>query len=282
MANPVSTITQGKHAAHTSGNRPESAIAYGIIHSTEVADPIHGDESVANYFASAGSGGSTQYVVDNDSTTQTLPDSAVAWGAPPLNTSGIHIEQSGKAAYTRAKWLAVYGPQIERVAWLMAHLSKKHTIPMRWLTAADLVRLGANPKHGKGGWTTHRRVSAAWHKSDHTDPGAGYPLDILMSKALVYRAEMDNPAVVPPTTTPPIVPPKQPVVKPYPGHLIKQGHKHPDEVIWIQRRLTAHGIKTAVDGVFGSGTADSVRAFRRRYHWLGATVGPQTWAKLAQ
>ncbi|NTW29451.1 MAG: N-acetylmuramoyl-L-alanine amidase [Coriobacteriia bacterium] len=179
-------ITQGPQAAHDSGIRPLSAIAYGVIHVTECADPIDGAEDVASYFAQEQSGGSTQYVIDNDSIVQTLPDDRIAWGAPPLNYSGIHIEQSGYSDFTREQWLATYLPQIDNTAWNMARLSRLYDIPLRWLTAADLVAIGTNPAKGSGGWTGHQEVSAAWHQTDHGDPGDGYPVDVLMAKAHFY------------------------------------------------------------------------------------------------
>lgn len=73
-----------------------------------------------------------------------------------------------------------------------------------------------------------------------------------------------------------------PTPRKYPGHVIAKGHKHHDEVRWIQKRLNAHGLKVAVDGDFGKMTASAVHVFRRKQGWrLGSSVGPKTWGALA-
>ena len=53
------------------------------------------------------------------------------------------------------------------------------------------------------------------------------------------------------------------------------------DVVALQHLLTAHGRSETADGVFGSGTESSVRAFQRT-EGLGVDgiVGPSTWAKL--
>ena len=46
---------------------------------------------------------------------------------------------------------------------------------MRWLVAADLVR-------GRRGITSHAEVSLAYRKSDHWDPGPGFPIDEFLGR----------------------------------------------------------------------------------------------------
>ncbi len=67
----------------------------------------------------------------------------------------------------------------------------------------------------------------------------------------------------------------------YPGHLITWGSKDNTSTRWIQKRLNAHGIHVAVNGVFARETYAATTAFRHRYGWHGGTVGPQTWKALA-
>ncbi|GAA0596962.1 peptidoglycan-binding protein [Streptomyces crystallinus] len=55
-------------------------------------------------------------------------------------------------------------------------------------------------------------------------------------------------------------------------------------VRYLQQKLTDQGIRTAVDGIFGSGTTKSVKTFQYacgyRGHDVDGLVGPRTWAGL--
>ncbi|WP_159052379.1 peptidoglycan-binding domain-containing protein [Streptomyces longwoodensis] len=55
-------------------------------------------------------------------------------------------------------------------------------------------------------------------------------------------------------------------------------------VRFLQRKLDDNGIPTRVDGVFGRGTAHSVKVFQRACGFQGkeidGLVGPRTWAGL--
>ncbi|OAR23486.1 hypothetical protein A8W25_29060 [Streptomyces sp. ERV7] len=55
-------------------------------------------------------------------------------------------------------------------------------------------------------------------------------------------------------------------------------------VRYLQQKLTDQGIGTRVDGVFGSGTAKSVKTFQYACGYRGrdvdGLVGPRTWAGL--
>ena len=75
-----------------------------------------------------------------------------------------------------------------------------------------------------------------------------------------------------------------PIPRKYPGHIIGKGHKHHDEVSWVQKRLNHHGLKVTVDGDYGSKTAAAVHVFRCKQGtgaWrYGSSVGPETWRRL--
>lgn len=89
-----------------------------------------------------------------------------------------------------------------------------------------------------------------------------------------------------PPTTPPTTPPPVPTKPPFPGYLLRQGSSG-ESVRTLQSllnnaRLTYNAIPiTSVDGVFGPGTAQSVRTFQL-YSGLAVdgVVGPQTWNAL--
>lgn len=150
-------------AVHNSGTRKPSDIEYVVIHCTE-GDTAKG---AAAWFRSAGSGGSANIVVDDDNCYLTVRDLEVPWAAPPLNTSGFHIEIAGYARWSKQQWLA-RPARLHRAAYKTALRCKRYDIPVRqvgWLG----LRLG------RKGICSHASVSKAWHKSDHSDPGPGFP-----------------------------------------------------------------------------------------------------------
>ncbi len=171
---------------HDSGARSADAIAFLVLHCTQQAaeDPAKplSARGVARYFATELSESrppSTQLVVSDLDCYRTLPDLVVPWGAPPLNRAGVHVEICGRAEWSRARWL-LHVLAIRRAAYKGALRCRRYGIPTRLLDAGDLTRIGANPGHGRGGATTHAAVSQAFGETDHTDPGAGFPIGLYM------------------------------------------------------------------------------------------------------
>src|SRR5665647_496016 len=137
-------------------------------------------EAVGRYFEMKQSGGSTNLGVDNNSIQSYLDDDTIPWGAPYVNTSGLHIEQMGKASWTEAQWKKYAPGTLDRTAWLIAEKSEKFHIPIRALTDEQLAR---NEK----GITTHRQCSRVFHiAGGHTDPGTGFPYKELLETARKY------------------------------------------------------------------------------------------------
>ena len=161
-------------AVHSSGPRASALVRYIVLHDTEGPTA----EGAARYFTTQASGGSSNLVVDDGECFRVLGDLVIPWGAPPLNTSGFHIEQAGYAAWTRSEWLR-HRPTIERAAYKAALRCERFKIPARVLNVAQLRADFAQHKPG-GGVVTHATVSAAFQESTHTDPGPGYPLDVFM------------------------------------------------------------------------------------------------------
>ena len=79
------------------------------------------------------------------------------------------IELAGFARQSPAEWRDAYsGAVLRQAARLTADVCARYGIPLRRLRAADLVA-------GRRGVTGHADVSAAFRKSDHWDPGPGFP-----------------------------------------------------------------------------------------------------------
>lgn len=163
----------------SSGQRPRSAVKLIVLHSTEGGTA----ESNARYFHAPGAGGSAHLVIDDDVCYRCLANITIPQAAPGANTIGFHIEQAGYAAWTRREWLA-HDAMLDRVAYKIAQHAVLFKLPIMFRTAADLAA-------GKRGVTTHHAVTR-WQNSigepgSHTDPGKGYPLDVVLDQARKYR-----------------------------------------------------------------------------------------------
>ena len=170
------SIQHDYHAAHHSGNRSLSAIHFIVLHDMENTSFDNAAENVGAYFEMQASGGSTHFGVDDNSIQQYLSHEVIPWGAPYANTTGVHIEQMGKASWDEKEWLKHSGT-LERTAWLVARLCKQLGITLR-LVGVDDVRKGVR------GVTTHHICTDAFHiAGGHTDPGPGYPIGHVLDLA---------------------------------------------------------------------------------------------------
>lgn len=169
-------------AYHHSGDRKPASIRYIVLHDTEGGTA----ESIARYFMTPASGGSSNIVVDDFRCYRPLLDHVIPWGAPPLNTHGFHIEMCGYAAWSRSRWL-LHRQTIRRAAYKAAVRCKWYKIPPRLLDARALKKDYGETfqevfQRGPlaGGITTHAAISEAFGETAHTDPGDGFPIDVFM------------------------------------------------------------------------------------------------------
>lgn len=166
-------------ALHKGGTRAMNGVRVIVVHSTEGSTA----SGAAGWFTDPRSGGSAHLVVDDTQCFRTLPDNVIPWGAKGVNNDGLHLEIAGFAKWTRAEWMA-HEARIRRAAQLVAAWCKQYGIPPRLLTADEL-------KAGQRGITTHA-TAVKVYGGDHTDPGAGFPLDVLMERV---RGELGEGAI---------------------------------------------------------------------------------------
>ncbi len=165
-------------AKHDSGPRRASQIKWVVLHSTEGGTA----ESVARFFATTAQA-STHLVVDDKECYRMVPDLVVPWGAPGVNTGGLHIEQCGFARWSTAEWMQ-HEHTLQRSAAKAARWAHMYGIPLRWVGPIGL-------KLGRKGVTTHADASKAFTPGGHTDPGPGFPKDQWMRWARGYLAELE-------------------------------------------------------------------------------------------
>lgn len=167
------------HATHHSGARLFSAIKYIVVHDIESANFKAAAENCGHWFEQRASGGSATYGVDNDSLQQYLGLGTIPWGAPYVNTNGVHIEQMGLATWSAEQWKAKAAGTLDNCAWLIARLNTRLGIPIRTMTDAQL-RSGRYK-----GVITHAKATRVFGGT-HTDPGHGYPLRSVLNMAEAY------------------------------------------------------------------------------------------------
>lgn len=135
---------------------------------------------------------SSHYYVDDESLVQSLNTDLVAWhaGNDEGNTRGISYEFTGLATWSRSTWLAD-SDDIHLAARQMARDAAHWDIPVRWLTVDQL-------RAGWAGLTTHDDVRRAWGGT-HTDPGPGFPKDVLLAevKRAMTGGDMEQSEPVP-------------------------------------------------------------------------------------
>lgn len=142
-----------------------------VVHTMEIAERKDAAEICARWFASRVSRVSAHYCVDADTIVQSVREKDIAWHARGGNTDSIGVELAGFARQTAARWEDAYSTALlGRASVLVADICRRRRIPVRWLVADDLAA-------GRRGITGHGEVSRAYHKSDHWDPGPGFPIE---------------------------------------------------------------------------------------------------------
>jgi N-acetyl-anhydromuramyl-L-alanine amidase AmpD len=140
-----------------------------VIHTIEIVEVENAAERCARWFASPRSEVSAHYCVDADSVIQCVREEDVAWHARGGNRSSIGVELAGTAKQTTEEWADAYSAAVlVRAAELVAEVALRHDVPVRRIGPVGLQR-------GARGITGHADVSQAFRKSDHWDPGPGFP-----------------------------------------------------------------------------------------------------------
>lgn len=179
--------------------------------------------AMARYQLSPAAGGSYHIVIDvNGMTARENDDDYIPWSAGPrANRDGIHISLAGLAAFSRDKWLS-RGKQLDKLAEVVAAYCRKYGIPAIYRNAKALGE-------DKWGISTHAAAALAWRETDHTDPGLGFPMDVLVDKVN---------ALLHPTPVPPPPPaPVEPGVK-YPSLIDGRPLRYSEFIRFIDEKVT--------------------------------------------
>jgi N-acetyl-anhydromuramyl-L-alanine amidase AmpD len=153
-------------------------ILWIVIHDAEVARSDRTAEALANVAASPTSRhASWHYAADNDTVTQSVYESDIAWAAGPTgNLHGIHIEIEGYAYDAPDVWTGDRALQLS--AGLAFSIGQRWSIPLDWVDVDGAMAF-------KRGLISHATLSQAFHESDHHDPGTNFPYAQFRSMALL-------------------------------------------------------------------------------------------------
>lgn len=164
-----------------SGPRDPRECRLGVFHTTENSDTAR-PEDIARWQQDRNNGSSYNVLVGTTGrSVRSNDDDYIPWAAGATgNRIGIHASAVGYAARQRADWLK-FPDQLETLARWAADLNTRYGIPLVWLSAAE-VRAGAR------GFCGHAEISAAFKEVDHTDPGRGFPHDLILKRAAAIVA----------------------------------------------------------------------------------------------
>jgi hypothetical protein len=157
-----------------------------VLHTTEGHEGEHSAESLAAACGRKGDrtdpatghrfGSSYQYVLDLGQVIPLVPEDVVSFSAPPANVNGIHIVFPGFARQSRDEWLDVVSSEyIDQCVLLVHDISRRTSIPLVKRTVDEV-------KASKSGYIEHKTVSDAFHKTDHSDVGPGFPWDVFAAR----------------------------------------------------------------------------------------------------
>ncbi len=160
-----------------------------VLHDMEYPEKPDSAEWCARYFAGLegpAPKASAHACIDSDSVVQCVPWGQVAWHAPGANQWGVGLEHAGYRSQTPADWRDAFSTAtLDNSAWLCAELCALFGIPAEFLDEHELAEQGERAT----GITTHAKVTLAFKKSDHSDPGLNFPIGDYLR--LVARYALD-------------------------------------------------------------------------------------------
>lgn len=176
----------GPAYGRTSG-RPDGPPVLGVLHATANTASPTGEATYARDRRDADPTSAHLYAGDADPPlVQGVPLGDCAWHAGGRfgNRRGVAIEVCGLTGWSRSTWTADMR-DVRAAGRGIRIIGERTGIRSRWLDQAGFLRLYASRSLADSGWVTHAQYNA-WSpdaQSDHTDPGPGLPLDLIMQIA---------------------------------------------------------------------------------------------------
>lgn len=160
-------------------------IRWIVVHCTDTPYQDNYPTRLGQYWSRSPVQTSTHYGVSDTEVRQYVAHADTAYAArEPGNSRGMHIEFAGLSRWSRAQWLA-HDPMLRRGALLIKQIAARHGLPPDYrLTKEKLIAR-------KPGVTCHADLTATF-SGTHTDPGAGFPWDVLFRYIAAAPDEEDE------------------------------------------------------------------------------------------
>jgi N-acetyl-anhydromuramyl-L-alanine amidase AmpD len=156
-----------------SSPRGAAPVRLVILHTAEGARTV---AELGNYFAAASVQVSSHVGIDDDGLEQYVDYDREAWTTRSANPISDNAELCGFAAWTREQWLSDHMPMLRNAAsWVAARCTARN-IPVVKLTPAQVAA-------GHPGVCGHVDWTVGMKDGTHTDPGPGFPWDVVISLA---------------------------------------------------------------------------------------------------
>lgn len=176
LAGPVIDM-RGRSAKHSGISGVPTQLL--VLHSAECPLMPGYAQSLTEWAITSNVVASWHRFIGPDSRVYMIPDHLAAWHASEANPMSIGWEQAGYARYTYADWTTPNGLlQMESLAYDMAQVAITEGIPARWLTTDEVTAITTHGNRDIKGFCLHRQIDP----ETRTDPGDGYPYDLLMAK----------------------------------------------------------------------------------------------------
>jgi hypothetical protein len=155
-----------------SGGGPKRII---VVHTMEGFTGPNGAYDCAKYFQ-GNVGASSQVCIDNNlgKVWEGVTRANASWTQCNYNGAAVSCEQSGFASWSRSYWLANRDAQLHNIADWIAEESRALGIPITDLTSSQAQGSGR-------GVCYHSELGSAG--CGHSDPGGGWPLDVVLDWA---------------------------------------------------------------------------------------------------
>lgn len=163
-----------------SGWRNPKDCLWGVFHTTEDQEG-RDPEGTARWQLDRSNESSYNVLFGGDGkTVRSNDDDYSPWSVgEPGNRLAFHGSAVGRAARTRADWLA-RPQQLESMSRWAADLSSRYGLPLQWLTVEEV-------KAHHRGFISHatywQAIGRAQGMDVRTDPGAGFPYDLVLARA---------------------------------------------------------------------------------------------------
>jgi N-acetyl-anhydromuramyl-L-alanine amidase AmpD len=230
-----------------------------IIHTAEGAKTI---ESLGSFFSQSSAEVSSHTGADDQPgiVGEYVKPDKKAWTSANYNSASMNIELCGFAAWSRDEWVNRHDTMLTNTARWIQEEAGRYGIP--------LVRLSAGDAQGSGrGICGHGDLGSGG--GGHTDPGPGFPWDVLMKKVGGTIAEAPGGAPSSPSSG---------SAPPFPGRLLSNYCEGEDVRQW-QGQMSHRGWGLAVDGMYGGESERTCRSFQSEKGLaVDGVVGPETWA----